>query len=97
MMNPYLLGLLPPLDHLEQRHGSVEVAAQLEHLFVGDLVVLPVLPRLHLLRPPPERDVGVGAGARNRVGGAAGRAGYPVVTLHFGRERALQPQPLVNL
>ncbi len=86
-----LLCLLPPLDHLQQRHRPREVPPQLEHLFVGGLVVLAVLPGLHLLRAAAEGDVGVAAAAAGRGGvapaaaGAArgGRAGGAVPLVRF--------------
>ena len=56
-----LLHLLPPLDHLQQHDGPVEVPPQLQHPDVRVLVILPVLPSLHLLRTTPEADVWVDA------------------------------------
>lgn len=52
------------LDSHQKDDRSGQVPSELEHLLVGGLVVLPVLPGLHLLRSSPERDVRVGAGVR---------------------------------
>jgi hypothetical protein len=42
------LELLPLLDHLQQHARSLELASELRHLVVRDLVVLPI-PRLQYI------------------------------------------------
>ena len=42
-MQQFPLALLPPLDHLEDGDSSAQVSAQLQHLLIRRLVILPVL------------------------------------------------------